>query len=239
MHKKYLNLCDNFWLSEYIKFLSPRAEILIFDEKNLNKIDIQSHLKMWNNHEFCYLDEDINNHISLLSQFYTHINKINSKYQDLIKQFIYTDLKTPKKSQNLDIINTSPSWIFLGGKEERQMFESKLRDFYLSNLDNDLLSDLDKKEQFFINPNKLLKYKRDFEEMPSTDDVFDKRSKNLALSLGHKIPYFKRDYNIVKDFNSFVFWNIQIGMFFEISGSITNTNEGMLQKITFNRLTIF
>jgi hypothetical protein len=239
MHKQYLNLSDNFWLSEYLKFLSSKAEIMIFDEKNLSKIDIQSHILMNGNFEFSYRDDDINNHITLLGQFYAYLNKVNSKYQDLIKDFIYTDLRTPKKSQNLTVIETIPTWIFLGGKEERAELELLLKNFYLNNLDDNDLNSLDSQEHFFINPYRLLKYKETFNELPDVEEVFNKRSKNLALSIGHKIPYFKKDYATAKDLNSFIFWNIQVGMFFDISGSITSTEEGIIQKISFNRLTIF
>ena len=239
MHKKYLNLSDNFWLSEYVKFLSNRTEILIFDEKNLNKIDIQSHLKMWGDYEFIFTDPDLNNHFNLISQFYTQLNKINSKYQDLIKEFIYTDLKTPKKSQKLDMINTLPNWIFLGGKDERQDFENSLREYYSNNLDNDVLNDLDKKEQFFINPIKLLKHSHYLPDFPKIDDYYSKRSKTMSLSLSQKIPYFRKELGVVEDFSSFAFWNIQVGMFFEICGSIKNTDEGIVQRVTFKRLTIF
>jgi hypothetical protein len=239
MHKKYLNLCDNFWLSEYVKFLSAHSEILIFDEKNLDKIDIESHILMWGKHEFSYLDNDINNHINLFGQFYMHLNRINTKYQELIKEFIYTDLKTPKKNQKLEMIATEPSWIFLGGKEEREELENRLKQYYSQNLDNNAINELDSKEQFFINPERLLKYKETFQDIPTSDDIMDKRSKNLYLSLSQKIPYFKKDYSLIKNFNSFAFWNIQVGMFFDISGSITNTENGIIQKISFNRLTIF
>jgi hypothetical protein len=239
MHKKYLNLSDNFWLSEYIKFLSPRSEILVFDEKNLEKIDIESHLRMWGEHEFTYRDDDLNNHMTLVGQFYTHLNKINNKYQDLIKDFLYTDMKTPKKNQNLGSVLTQPSWIFLGGKEERQVFEQVLNDYYSTNLDNPLLNELDKKEQFYLNPVKLLKYQELLNDIPELESVHSKRSKTMYLSLGQKIPYFRKDYSIVKDFNSFIFWTVQVGMFFEVSGSITNSEEGIIQKIKFSRLTIF
>ncbi|MGL4758639.1 MAG: hypothetical protein ACRCXZ_04850 [Patescibacteria group bacterium] len=239
MHKKYLNLCDNFWLSEYVKFLSGKAEILIFDQKNLNKIEIESFLKMWGEHEFIFVDNDLNNHVNLVGQFYIHLNKINNKYQDLIKDFIYTDLKTPKKNQKLSTISTFPTWIFLGGKDERADFENILRDYYLQNLDQDSISELDKKEQFFLNPLKLLKHSDRLPNFPKIDEFFSKRSKTIALSLSQKIPYFKKDFSIVQDLNSFIFWNIQVGMFFEISGSIKNTEDGFMQKITFKRLTIF
>ncbi len=239
MHKKYLNLSDNFWLSEYIKFLSPRSEILIFDEKNLDKIDIESHLKMWADHEFIYRDDDLNNHMTLVSQFYTHLNKINNKYQDLIKDFLYTDMKTPKKSQTLENVATKPSWIFLGGKEERLVFENMLNQYYSENLDNPLLNELDKREQFFLNPVKILKYNELLNEIPNLENIHSKRSKTIYLSLSQKIPYFRKKYSIVKDFNSFIFWRIQVGMFFEINGSITNTQDRIVQKISFTRLTIF
>lgn len=239
MHKKYLNLSDNFWLSEYLKFLTPRSEILIFDEKNLNKIDIESHTKMWGDYEFTLLDSDLETHINLANQFYIHLNKTNNKYQGLIKEFIYTDLNTAKKQQTLDIVKTDPSWVFLGGKNERQNLEDSLKEYYYTNLDNSTLNELDSKEQFLLHPQRLLKYKEDFTELPMAEQMFEKKSKNLGLSLGQKLSYFRKNYSLVDNFESFMFWNIQVGMFFDITGSIRNTDQGIVHTIKFNRLTIF
>ena len=119
MHKKYLNLSDNFWLSEYLKFLVKKSEILIFDPKNLQKIEVESYILMQDDYQYCYRTNNIDNHLALIREFYQNLVEINNNCQEFLIDFIYTDLNLPKKSQNISRIDVTASKSFLGGRSER------------------------------------------------------------------------------------------------------------------------
>lgn len=239
MHKKYLNLSDNFWLSEYLKFLVKNSEILIFDPKNLQKIEVESYILMYDNYQYCYTNNNIDSHLTLIKQFYQDIVRTTEKCQDILIDFIYTDLNLPKKSQNITKLAVAGSKVFLGGKSERIELEKKLKEYYVDNLDQEIIRYNDSKEQFFLNPYKLIKFNNDLANLPIPYKFFTEKSKSLGINIDSSLPKFTNNYNLIKNFESFFCWQIELGMFFAIKGSIVNTDSGLMQIITFNRLMVF
>lgn len=237
MKHKYLNLSEEFWVTKYLQYIVPKSEVCLGDYSNSSKIVVDSFSHLKYPYQYTFKSENLKDHINLLRNLNKHLNYITIKNQQVIKDLIYEDLKTPSSRKKLDNLDTPLTIYITGGVEQRQSLQNELISYYSQNLDNEIIQKLDTTEQFFLNPYKLLNYSH---VLPDFPNFFDNQSYiNLAMNIKKELPLFKESSTIIDNDISFLFWNIQVGNFFEILGNVTRIEDRFVTRVEFRRMSIF